>query len=267
MTLGQLVAAELIVTVILGSFAKIGKDLESFYDLLASVDKLGKLLDLPVEPVDKLSLSPQPGPVGIKLVDLKFLPGAAGALNSEIAPGTTAALIGRSGAGKTKVIETIAGLHAPVQGYVLVNEFRVDLIGAESLQSKIGFINDIEIFEGTVDENLRLGRREIDSVAINETIEQMGLQKTITSLNEGFKSRLSVTGFPLSTGQAIRFVLARAIIARPRALLIDGLLDRLSDDDLHDVLDRLRKYAGDTTLVIATGRKAIANWADVVVEV
>jgi putative ABC transport system ATP-binding protein len=266
MTLGQLVAAELIVTVILGSFAKIGKDLESFYDLLASVDKLGKLLDLPAEAADKLRLAPHDGPTGIKLVELKCAPGTM-SLNVDIAPGTTAAIIGRSGSGKTKIIETLAGLHAPVDGYALVNDFRVDLIGAESLQSRIGFINDIEIFEGSVDENLRLGRREIDSASMNDVIEKMGLHKTITGLDDGMKTELSVSGYPLSTGQAIRLVLARALIARPGALLIDGLLDRLSDEDLDDVLTRLNYYAGNTTMVIATGRKAIADWAKLKVDV
>lgn len=265
MTLGQLVAAELIVTVILGSFAKIGKDLESFYDLLASVDKLGKLLDLPAEAADKLRLAPHDGPTGIKLVELKNSQGPK-KLNVDIVPGTTAALIGRSGSGKTKIIETIAGLHSPVDGYALVNDFRVDLIGAESLQSRIGFINDIEIFEGSVDENLRLGRREIDSGSMNEVIEKMGMHKTISNLEDGMKTGLSVSGFPLSTGQAIRLVLARALIARPGALLIDGLLDRLSDEDLQDVLTRLDMYSGNTTIVIATGRKAIGEWADLTVE-
>ncbi len=261
MTLGQLVAAELIVTVILGSFAKIGKDLESFYDLLASVDKLGKLLDLPAEPADKLRLANQGGPTRIKLVGLICSSGKR-PVTIDIAPGTTAALVGNSGSGKTKLIETIAGLHPPVGGHALINEFRVDLIGAESLQQRIGFINEIEVFEGSVDENLRLGRREIDSSSLNDVIEKMGLQNTITNLEDGVKTELKVSGYPLSTGQAIRLVLARALIARPGALLIDGLLDRLSDDDLEDVLNRIRVYSADTTIVIATGRQAIADWAD-----
>jgi putative ABC transport system ATP-binding protein len=262
MTLGQLVAAELIVTVILGSFAKIGKDLESFYDLLAAVDKLGKLFDLPAEPADKLQLARHDGATDIKLVDLQCVPGSRTLLNADITPGTVAVVIGPSGSGKTKVIETIAGLHTPVGGYALLNDFRVDLIGAESLQLGIGFINDVEIFDGTIDENLRLGRREIDSMAINEIIEKMGLQRTITNLDEGYKTRLSVSGFPLSTGQAIRLVLARALIAKPGVLLIDGLLDRLSDEDLDDVLARLRECNASTTIVIASGRKVVAQWAD-----
>jgi putative ABC transport system ATP-binding protein len=266
MTLGQLVAAELIVTVILGSFAKIGKDLESFYDLLASVDKLGQLLDLPAEAADKLRLAPRNGPTATKLVEMKSGAGTATRLDVDIVPGTTFALFGCSGSGKTSAIEAIAGLHPPADGYVLVNGFRVDLIGAESLQSRIGFVNDIEVFEGSVDENLRLGRFEVDSESMNEIIERIGLHKTITGLENGMQTGLSVSGYPLSTGQAIRLVLARALIARPGALLIDGLLDRLSDDDLQDVLARLGFFSGSTTIVIATGRRGIAEWADQTVE-
>ncbi len=266
MTLGQLVAAELIVTVILGSFAKIGKDLESFYDLLASVDKLGKLFDLPAEPADKLMLSYNEGPTEIILNDLQFLKSSGRSLSGEIRPGTSAAVVGKSGTGKTKVIETIAGLHSPVSGHALVNGSRVDLIGAESLQSRIGFINNIEIFDGTVDENIRLGRAEINSNAINQVIEKMGLHDVITNLDDGLKTRLSVSGFPLSSNQAIRLVLARALIAQPGALVTDELLDRLSDDDLEDVLKRLSFYKSTTTIVLATGRKAIAEWADIKLE-
>ncbi len=262
MSLGQLVAAELIVTVILGSFAKIGKDLESFYDLLASVDKLGKLFDLPAEPADKLMLAHHTGPSEISLNNLQFLKGSGTSVNADIPAGSTVAIVGKSGSGKTKVIETIAGLHSPVAGYVLVNRARVDLIGAESLQSRIGFINDIEIFNGTIDDNLRLGRSEIDSNSINQMIERMGLHDVITNLEDGFKTRLSVSGFPLSSGQAIRLVLARALIATPGALLIDGLLDRLTDADLDDILGRLTDCRITTTIVIATGRKAISDWAE-----
>jgi putative ABC transport system ATP-binding protein len=72
---------------------------------------------------------------------------------------------------------------------------------------------------------------------------------------------LSVSGFPLSSGQAVRLVLARALIARPSVLLIDNLLDRLTDRDLQDVLERLGRFKPETTMIIATGRETIAAWA------
>jgi len=262
MTLGQLVAAELIVTMILSSFAKVGKELESFYDLMASVDKLGKLFDLPGDPPNRLLLSRQQGPATVEFVDIKFKRGSSQRVSASIPAGNTLAIVGPAGSGKTKAIETVAGVQPPVDGYALLNNYRVDLIGAESLQRQIGFINNIEIFEGTVDENLRLGRSEIDTEAINEILEKLGLQETLTGLEKGLKTRLSVSGYPLSSGQAIRLVLARALIARPSLLLIDSLLDRLADSDLEDVLHRLNDFRSATTIVIATGRRAIAAWAD-----
>jgi putative ABC transport system ATP-binding protein len=261
MTLGQLVAAELIVTVILGSFAKIGKDLESFYDLLASVDKLGKLFDLPGQPADRLQLARYDGPATLELVDLKSVSGRS-AIKTSISPGSTVAVTGPSGCGKSKVVETIAGLHAPLDGFALVNEFRVDLIGAASLQSQLAFINDIEIFDGTVEENLRLGRSEIDSDALNSIFSKLGLQETISGMEKGYKTQLSVSGYPLSSTQAIRLVLARALISRPSLLLIDNLLDRLSDNDLPEVLEQLNQFSEVTTIVVATGRKEIVQWAN-----
>ena len=261
MTLGQLVAAELIVTVILGSFAKIGRDLESYYDLMASIDKLGKLFDLPGERVNKLQLTARKGANDIQLVNLQFT-SANPRLTFNVEPGKSVAIIGRSGSGKTKLIETIAGLHKPLDGYVLINGFRADLIGAESLQSKIGYINDVEIFRGTVDENIRLGRSEISSHSINEIIAKLGLHRTITGLEHGFNTMLNVTGFPLSTSQAVRLVLARALVAQPGALLIDSLLDRLADEDLEDILRKLDDCRNSTTLIVSTGRRVIADWAD-----
>jgi len=222
MTLGQLVAAELIVTVILGSFAKLGKDLESYYDLMASVDKLGKLFDLPVERFDKLQLA-------------------------ELIRG--------------KLKEALVGQIKPYAGHVLLDDYRVDAISAESLQNSISLIREIELFDGTVDENLRMGRENIGSAQVNEIVASLGLRKVVASLENGFATRVSISGYPLSQGQAIRLVLARALVDKPGMLLIDGLLDRLSDDDAADVLSRLDSFTSDTTLIVSTGRKAIARWA------
>lgn len=261
MTLGQLVAAELIVTVILGSFAKVGRDLESFYDLMAAIDKLGKLFDLPIEPTSKLQLSAPTGGSSVSVVDLKAGAPETSPIRFDIEPGSSVAIMGRSGSGKTKLIESIAGLQTPSGGYVLINGVRADLIDSESLQARIALVNDVEIFRGTVDENIRMGRSEIDSQTIHQVLNELNLHRTITELEQGLKTQLSVTGFPLSTNQAVRLVLARALIARPGALLIDGLLDRLADADLQEILEQLDKCHGATTLVVATGRQAIADWA------
>ena len=260
MTLGQLVAAELIVTVILGSFAKIGKDLESYYDLMASVDKLGKLFDLPVEPVNKLQLARRPGAYGISFVDVT-LPSASQKLNTDFSPGKTYAVYGPEMM-RNSLIEMMVGQQKPLTGYLLLDEYRVDSISAESLQQKISLVREIEIFEGTIEENLRMGRENIGSRELNEVVGNLGMRKILTELPEGMATGMKVCGRPFTQSQAIQLVLARALVSKPGVLFVDGLVDRLSDIDTEEVLNRLRKFAPHTTLVISTGRRMVAEWAD-----
>ncbi len=262
MTLGQLVAAELIVTVILGSFAKLGKDLESFYDLMASVDKLGKLFDLPVEPVNKLQLARRPGAYGLTMVDAKLTPDQERDFHIEFKPGRTYAIYGGPELRRSTLIQTLIGQRKPQDGHVLLDEFRVDAISSESLQEKISLIRQVEIFEGTIDQNLRMGRQNVGSAQVNEIVGQLGLRKTLAALPEGFNTKLSIHGYPLAQGQAIRLMLARGLIAKPGILLIEGLLDQLADSDVEDLLEMLDSFKTETTILVSTGRRAIARWAD-----
>ena len=119
---------------------------------------------------------------------------------------------------------------------MLLDDYRVDAISAESLQEKISLIREIELFEGSVDENLRMGRANIGSAKVNDIVATLGMRKVLDTLEQGYATRVSICGYPLSQGDAIRLVLARALIAKPGILFVDGLLDRLSDDDTEDLL-------------------------------
>ncbi len=264
MTLGQLVAAELIVTVILGSFTKIGKHLESIYDLLAAVDKLGKLYDLPVQPQAYARRLTKAGPASVELVDVEgILPDPA--LRRSIPAGSSWVVLGSSGSGKSRLLEAIAGQIRPEQGFVLIDNRRVDHLAVDAIGAAVDFVNEIELFEGTLDDNLRLGR-QIDSDRIDDVLEKMGLAGRWRRLDLGLATEISVSGEPLSQGDRVRFMLARSLVARPRLLLVDGLLDRLADQDLDEVLAGLTWFKGETTLIIASGRRAIAAWADQVLD-
>jgi ABC-type bacteriocin/lantibiotic exporter with double-glycine peptidase domain len=122
LTLGQLVAAELIVTVIVGSFAKLGKHMESFYDLLASMDKLGHLFDLPIEDQTKLFHLHETGPATLAVRDLSYHYHASSDtfhdLNFELRPGESLALVGPDGSGKSTLVELLGGIRRPTSGHV-----------------------------------------------------------------------------------------------------------------------------------------------------
>jgi putative ABC transport system ATP-binding protein len=265
MTLGQLVAAELIVTVILGSFTKIGKDLESFYDLLASMQKLGQLYDLPVLDGQMLPVANTGKPASLRMVDLQIGPGQQ-PLRSELTAGSRVAIHGRSGTGKSRLLELMSGQGKPAGGHILLDGMRVDLAGPDSLQPRMALLRNVEIFPGSIEENLRMGRSSIGSEAVAEMLESLGLQDDLNGLPDGLNTELNISGYPLSNRQLVLLVLARALLGSPGVLLIDGLLDCLADADLPEVLQRLGRFDQQSTLVVATGRQAIAEWAGQVID-
>jgi ABC-type bacteriocin/lantibiotic exporter with double-glycine peptidase domain len=273
LTLGQLVAAELIVTVIVGSFAKMGKHLETFYDLSASMDKLGHLFDLPTERHDKQFhlKAGLPAQVAVRGVSYSY-----DALEShrhevlhgvslEIKPGEHVALIGPSGSGKSTLIDLLSGVRQPVSGHLELDGIDLRELRADSLREHLAVSRSIEIFHGTIDENVHLNRPHISAHDVREALAAVGLVDEVLQLPDGLNTMLQTNGAPLSTTQALRLMLARAIVGSPRLLLIDGTLDALSDDMQHALLARILGPSRPWTVLIATGRQVVIGRCDHVV--
>lgn len=266
LTLGQLVAAELVVSLIVSGFSKFGKSLESFYDLQAAMDKLGHLIDLPVEPVAQEPVAVRPGPARITLHDLRFAYDesrelVAGA-KMDLAPGARLALFARSGQGKSTVLDLFAGFRTPTGGALEFNRVDYRDHGAAAIRDHVALVRDVEIFQGTLLENIRLGS-EASLNEVREAIQQVGLEEAVLSLPEGLNTMLMPGGSPLSRSQALRVMVARALLRQPGVLLLDEVLDHLDDFDHQGTLARTLFGAGRPwTLIIATEEPEIAAHCD-----
>lgn len=263
LTLGQLVAAELIVMIIVGSFAKLMKLVDSFYDLLASVDKLGHLFDLPTVRHDKLLHLREQSPASIHLHNVSFsydtLP-VLEDLNLQVHPGESLALVGAPGTGKSTIVDMLCGIRQPTAGRVELDGIDLRELRADSLHDHVAVARSIEIFHGSIDENVHLNRSNISSLDVREALAAVGLLEELLKLPDGLNTLLQTNGSPLSSMQAVRLMLARAIVGRPRLLLIDGTLDPLSDEMIADLLESLaRDSRRPWTLLITTGRQAIKD--------
>ncbi|MCA9234409.1 MAG: ABC transporter ATP-binding protein [Planctomycetales bacterium] len=260
LTLGQLVAAELIVTVIVGSFAKIGKHVESYYDLMAAMDKLGHLFDMPIHrtegvelPLRKEGLSvavndlsgSSPGGIGLKSASLRLL------------PGEQAALAGGTAQSRSGLLEMLAGLRPPESGHVELDGYDIRRIRLESVLEQVALVRGIEVFAGTIAENLHLGRANVTEEQIRFALADMDLLDELLSLPEGLATPIDTDGRMLSHDQLVRLMLARAVAGQPRLLLVDGVLDGLPDDQLAIVLSNLLAPTSRRTCLIATGRKTV----------
>lgn len=264
LSLGQLVAAELIVAVVVGAFAKLGKHIESFYDLMASIDKLGVLLDLPTERTDGLLTLPDAKDAehaGILVDQVCYHTSddreVLHNVSMRLPPGQHLALAGESGSGKSLLLDLLFGLREPVSGAVRINGVDPRDVRPDVLRRQVALAREVEIFDGTILENIHLERPDISINDVRSAVETTGLMSAIQRLPNGLDTPLNATGSPLTSSQLRRLMLARTLASNPRILLIDELLDSMADDDAEKILKNLLETNSERSIVLVTNREKL----------
>lgn len=254
LTLGQLVAAELIVSGVLASLAKFGKTLENVYDLLAAVEKLGHLLDLPLERDHGATFSRTPGDLTLELRDLTFgFPNRRPVfsnLNLRLKPREHVCIVGRHGTGKSLLADLLIGLRTPTSGSVQIGGADLRELNLPTIREHVALVRGIEIVEGTVEENVRMGRHAIPLEEVCNALNRVDILNRIRELHDGLATHLASTGAPLSPGQAGRLMVARAMLGRPKVLVLDDLMDELDSEAQERVLDAVITPDAPWTVVI-----------------
>jgi ABC-type bacteriocin/lantibiotic exporter with double-glycine peptidase domain len=267
LTLGQLVAAEMVVSMVVISFTKLGKHLESFYDLLAGLEKLGQLIDLPLERMHGILHQAQTRGASVRIRNLSFAYDTAHRaalqhLDLAIDAGERVAILGANGSGKTTLLDLLFGLRVPSDGFIEIDGVDVRDLQLESLRQHVAVVRGIEIFEASVLDNIRMGRDELTLANIYETLEVVGLRQVVQELPQGIHTRLGTGGSPLSMGQAVRLVLARAIVGQPRLLVLDDVLDSIDRDSRREILPALMGRSARWTLIVMTHSADVAALCD-----
>ncbi len=264
LTLGQLVAAELIVALVVASVAKLGKYAETYYDLLAAAEKLGLVTDLPLEREGGEVLAD--GAVGIAVfvrgVDRVSHRTLADSPEWRIAPNERVAIVDAPGSGKTTRFEMLCGLREREHGVATMDGIDVRELSPEHLRERVALVGGAEIFAGTVLENVRVGRPHLTPADVREALRAVGLIDAVQRLPRGSDTMLIPDGGPLSVDQAVRLTLARAIVGRPRLLIIDGALDALSPAECPELLPRLFDRSAPWTLIVASSDRAVIGMCD-----
>lgn len=266
LTLGELVAAEIVVTLVVATFTKLGKQLEAYYDLLAAVDKLGHLLDLPLEREGGEPRPRRDGPAGVVVHDVSFgydggRPALAG-FSLRLAPGERVALTGPNGAGKSTLVDVLFGLRRPAGGWVEFDGADLRAVELATVRDQIAVVKGIEVYDGTVLDNVRMGRADVTMDDARDAIRRVGLLEAIRNLPDGLATRLWTGGAPLSLGQANRLMIARAIAGRPRLLVLDEALDHMDADIRETVLPAVLGKDAPWTLLVITHSDEAARLCD-----
>lgn len=267
LTLGQLVASELVVTVVVGAFSKAGKSLEKYYDMMAGIDKVGQLLDIPVDEDQEVSFATD-GALPMTWDDLKVRDGVTNIFieKQTVQAGTLTAI--QSSKSMSPLMEALVGLRTPVSGVVEVGGYDVTRLSVGCQQGQIiGYASKPKIFHGTVADNVGLGRIGVGKGRIRELMQQLGLWDEIIRLQNGLDTNIASDGYPLSEVQLIKMMFARAIAGRPRILVIDGLLDDLEAKDRETVISFLKSHESDCTTILKTQLDEVAAECSQIIKV
>ncbi len=263
LTLGQLVAAELVLTLVLTSAAKLGKHLEAFYDLMAATDKLGQLLDVPVERDGGAELEPaaQGGGARLELRAVGWEDPTTGTrlagVDLALEPGERLGICGPSGAGKSALLRLIWGIEEPVAGSIRLDGRDIKELSLASLRRHVSLIDRIEVLDQSVRDNVTLARPDVDDAGLRRALDAVGLYDELSMLPDGLETVLAVDGSPLSAGQLARLEVARAIAARPRLLLVSDLFESLGSREREQVYNTLFEADAPWSLVFVSNSERV----------
>lgn len=244
MNIGQFVAAEIIILLVIASVEKLIIGLEAFYDTLTSLEKIGQIVDMDLESQEGETPQFSKG-LQIELDNVSFEVENRDAhilkdISLKVNSKSRILIKGESGSGKSTLLRLIAGVIEATSGHVYVNDMSIKSIHLNFYRSQLGLsLSDETPFEGTIRENLIFSNSNISDEKIYEILNIVGLKSFIKSQPEGLNTVLYPDGRQMSYSVSKKLVLARAILKNPKILILEDALDRFNRKETKAIVDYL----------------------------
>ena len=271
LTIGQLIAFQMFAGQFSAPVLRLVNLWNEFQQTLLAVDRIGDILNSPLEVQDSKAITLNNVKGHIKFENLSFkynidLPNVLNQVNFEILPGMKVGIVGRSGSGKSTLTKLIQRLYYPSEGTIYIDGIDIRNINPVWLRTNIGIVlQENFLFSGTIRDNIVLPRPNMPMENVIRVAQISGAHDFISKLPKGYDTQVGERGSSLSGGQKQRIAIARALITDPRILIFDeatSALDYESEKIIKDNLDIITK--GRTTLFIAHRLSTIQN-CDVII--
>lgn len=264
MNIGQFVAAEIIILLVITSVEKLILGLESFYDVLTSLEKMGQVVDKKIESQDGKIITPdsefiiQLDKVTYSVPD-RSLP-VLNNISFDINSKSRILVRGESGSGKSSLIRIISGILVPSKGRIFLNNTSLSNIQLNSYRSYLGHsLSDETPFEGTIRDNLTLGDASITGAEIDDIIIKMGLTNYIKETELGLDTVIYPEGKQISFTISKKIILARAILKKPKLLLLEEPLEHFQDEETKRIIKYITAPEHPWSLVVVSYNNEWAN--------
>lgn len=273
MNIGQFVAAEIIILLVIGSVEKLILSLETIYDVLTSLEKIGQVTDLELDDSNGLNINETANNEALKveLNNVTFsYPFSSKIifkeLSLEINKNERIMISGDNNSGKTSLLFLLAGLYKVTSGSVVINDLPLGNYNPEHLRSIIGdCLMDELLFEGTLLDNITMGREKATFENVNWAIENLNLSSFVKSLPEGLNTIIYPQGKRYSKGIIDKLILARSIADKPKLLLVKDVFSSMVGAERKDIMKFLTNKSNDWTMVIASRDENLEKMVDRVI--
>ncbi len=258
MNIGQFVAAEIIILLIINSVEKIILGMETFYDVLTSVEKIAEVVDMDIEEDESEHDKNNYRQLTLVLENVRYkFPNNKNDIlkniSIQIGNGEKIILSGSNGAGKTTLLRMLSGLLQPTQGSFYINDETFQKINLGQYRSQTATIIQGETpFEGTLRENITFNDPSITMEDLKWALDSVSLTSFIKTLPDGLDTKIFPEGKQLSSSNAQKVLLARSIIRRPKILFYEDPTDRMDDDAAKDIIDFICSPVNSWTVIVSS---------------
>jgi ABC-type bacteriocin/lantibiotic exporter with double-glycine peptidase domain len=271
MTLGQFVAAEIIILLIVGSVEKLILSIDVVYDILTGIEKIGSVTDMELERHEgrDIDISTHPRGLSIHLKDFTLVSSnkeriLLNELSLKVESGERIGIIGPAGSGKSSLLHSISGFFNTYSGQIIFNDNQpLGALRIDSLRDKIGFnFTDDKIFNGTIFENISAGGENLTTPSCQRIIDVVGLRDFVNSQPEGLDAEISPMGEKVSGTVRKKIVLARALSAKPKLLLFEDHIQSVPAYERKSIYNFLLDKENPFTLLAISMNKELLTKCD-----
>ncbi|WP_297762499.1 peptidase domain-containing ABC transporter [uncultured Muriicola sp.] len=258
MNIGQFVAAEIIILLVINSVEKLILGLETFYDLLTSLEKLGQVVDKELESQDGEHPFSDNAPFNVELKDIEYKVPKTNKyvikkLSLMITPECTILINGDSSSGKSTLLRLMAGILEPDAGAIYVNNVSLTSISLNYYRSHVGqSLTEESPFEGSILENITFGDVSVSEDDVYWALEKAGLTEFVKEQPKGLRTMLYPEGQQIPYVISKKIVLARSIVRKPRLLILKDPLDHFNPDESRKIMDFLVDRKNPWALVVVS---------------
>jgi ABC-type bacteriocin/lantibiotic exporter with double-glycine peptidase domain len=269
MNIGQFVAAEIIILLILSSVEKLIKGLEVIYDTLTSLEKMGQVVDKGLEKEEGRNKVNDSSPLSLELTDVGYRVGSKvifSDISFDMTPGEKVLLKGPNGSGRTSLLKVVAGINEISQGNIYINNVSINGLQLNDYRKRLGiFLAEEFPFEGTLLENITFGDPKVSERDVYWAIEHSGLSQFVKEQPDGIHTEILPEGKYLSTLIGKRILLARAIVKKPDVLILKEPLEVFDREEANRILEFLTDPAHKWSILVASQNPVWENVCDKII--